>query len=71
VLRLVDHLVGAADDRQWDSDAKRPRGFEVDGQLNLGCLLDRQVARLLALKNTARIAAGEAIGVDDVRAIAG
>src|SRR5262249_44540675 len=32
----LDHLVGAGDERRWDFEAERPRGLEVDGQVELG-----------------------------------
>ena len=45
--RSFDHFVGAADKRQWDSDAK---GLG-DHQLTIGGVLHWQVGRLLALKD--------------------
>jgi len=48
----LDHLIGAAEQRQRHGDAKRLGGFEVDQQIDLGGLLDRQVGRLLAPENT-------------------
>src|SRR6476659_3947973 len=43
-----DHLVGAGKQRRWDFEAQRPRGLEVDDQLELSWLHDRQIAGLLA-----------------------
>jgi len=40
-LRLFDHLVGAAKYRNWDGDAERFSGFEIDKKLHFGGLLDR------------------------------
>jgi hypothetical protein len=36
-----DHLVGAAEQRDWECDAKRLRGLEVDYELELGREQDR------------------------------
>jgi hypothetical protein len=32
---LFDHLVGAAEQRDWESQAKRLGGLEIDNQLDL------------------------------------
>jgi hypothetical protein len=53
--RSFDHLVGAARQRQRDRNAERLGGLEVDEELDLGCLLDRQVGWFFALKNAAGI----------------
>ena len=45
---LFDHLVGASEQRRWHGEAERPRGLEIDRQLELGRLLDRQFALLEA-----------------------
>jgi len=45
---LFDHLVDARKQRRRHSDAERPRGFEVDQEVELGRLLDWHVGRLLA-----------------------
>ena len=49
------HIVGAARHGQRDGDPERLGGLEVDVQLDFRCLLDRQVAGLLALENPAGI----------------
>jgi hypothetical protein len=51
----LDHLVGAAEQREWNSEAERLGSLEIEDQLNLHCLLDRQVGRLLALENPAYV----------------
>src|SRR5262245_17364512 len=48
---LLDHLVGAGEQRWRHSDAERLRGLEIDCQLVLGRRLYRQVGWLLALEN--------------------
>jgi hypothetical protein len=47
----LDHLVGAGEQHWWHFEAKRPRGLEIDHQLELSWCLHRQVSRLLALEN--------------------
>src|SRR5215813_5274688 len=47
----LDHLVGAAGQRQRDGDAERPGGLEIDDQLDFRGLHDREVSRLLAFEN--------------------
>jgi hypothetical protein len=46
---LFDHLVGAGEHRGRGVEAERLRGFEIDDQLVLGGLLNRQVGGLGAL----------------------
>ena len=53
--RLFDDFVGASDECVWDVDAQCLGSLEVDGQLDLGYLLDRQVGGLLALEDAAGI----------------
>ena len=51
-------------------EAERLGGLEVDHELELGRLHDRQVGRLLALENPAGIDAGLTIGVGDAGSVA-
>src|ERR1700682_297599 len=46
-----DHLVGAAEQREWHCEAERLGGLEVYEQLNFRRLHDRQVGRLHASEN--------------------
>ena len=69
-LRLFDHLVGAAKYRNWDGDAERFSGFEIDIKLHFGGLHHRQVAGLLTLENPPGIDAGLAIALAEVGTIA-
>src|SRR5262249_22403986 len=45
----LDHLVGAGEQRRWHVEAERPRSVEVDHQLELRRLHNRQVHGLGAL----------------------
>ncbi len=45
---LFDYRVGAAEQRDWEGEAERLGGPQIDDQLNLRCLHYRQVRRLLA-----------------------
>ena len=38
---LIDHLVGPAEQREWNCEAKCLENVEIDDQLDLGGLLDR------------------------------
>jgi hypothetical protein len=53
----LDYLVGAGLQRERDSNTQRLGGFEVDGELEFGWLLDRQVGRHGTFENPARVAA--------------
>src|SRR5262249_25225869 len=66
----LDHLVGAAGQRQWDSDAKRLGGLEVDDQLDFHHLLNRQVSRFGTFENPPSIGANQPIGFSKVGSIA-
>src|SRR6266581_9297581 len=53
-LRLAhsfDHLVGAGEQHRRHFEAERFRSLEIDNQLELGWLLDRQIGRLGALQD--------------------
>jgi hypothetical protein len=50
----LDHLVGAAGERQRDSDAERLGGLQIQEEFDFGGLLNRQIGRLVALENSRR-----------------
>ena len=49
----LDHLVGAAEQRDWEGEAERFGGVHVDDQLDLHRLLDGEVGRLFTIENPA------------------
>src|SRR5215467_5083387 len=49
--RLLDHVVGADEDRLRDRQPERLGGLEIDHQLELGRLLDRQIGRFRPLQD--------------------
>src|SRR6266436_406269 len=58
---LFDHLVGAAEQREWHREPKRLGGLQVEDQFDLGELLHRQRGGILALENATDIDADLAI----------
>jgi hypothetical protein len=41
-----DHAIGAGEQCRWHAEAERLRSLEIDNQVKLGRLLDRNVSRL-------------------------
>src|SRR5215831_5251346 len=56
----LDHLVGAGEERFGDGQPERLGGSQVDHELELGRLLDRDVAWLRAAQNLIDILGGAA-----------
>src|SRR6516165_10228820 len=65
-----NHLVSSREQAWREGEAKCLGGVEVDHELELGRLHDRQVGGLLALENPAGVNAGLAICVAKVRSVA-
>src|SRR5205823_2493706 len=68
--RSFDHLVGAGEKGLRHRQAERLRGLNVDDQLELGRLLDRQIGRLGAFEDLAGVSAQLAPYADETSAIA-
>src|SRR5207248_3372852 len=66
----LDHLVGPAEQRDRKREAECLGSLEIDDHLDLAGLLDRQLARLLALEDAPGIGARQAIGVGGAAAVA-
>jgi hypothetical protein len=58
---LLDDLVGSQQNRLRDGQPDDLRGLEVDDQLELCRLLDRQISRLRALQDPVHLVSSAAI----------
>src|SRR5215218_10818744 len=65
-----DHLIGALLKMQWHIESERFGGPEVEHQLELRRLYDRQVARFGALENSASVDTRLAIRIRQAGAVA-
>ena len=70
LAQLLDHLVGAQQGCFRNSEAKRLGGLEVNGQLEQGWLLDRQLSRLLTTQNSGDVICRTTPERSKVRAVA-
>src|SRR5262245_54065165 len=64
-----DHLVGAQQERLGDRQAQRLGGRQINGEVELGRLLDRDVARLRTTQNFIDITSSAPEKVQKVRSI--
>ena len=49
---LLDHLIGLHEERGWNVDGQRPGSPQVDGEFELGWILDRHFTRWRATQKT-------------------
>src|SRR5262249_10611707 len=66
----LDYLIGASDERIRNVETERPRGLEIDAQLDFPTLLDWQFAGLFTFKNSSDVDACRVIAVGDTATIA-
>src|ERR1019366_8807174 len=55
---LVDQLIGSGEQRLWHGEAERFGGLQINNKLELGGLLDRNVARLCSAQDLINIVGG-------------
>src|SRR5262245_10807622 len=67
--RLLDQLIGAEEQWQWDANAERLGRFQIDGQFKLGRLQDREVPGHCAFENPINVCRAVAILVSHVRSV--
>src|SRR6266542_5953896 len=70
LARLFDHPFGTHQKRLRDRETKRFGGLEVDDELELRWLLDRQVSRLSSFKNAVHEVCRTSIQSENVHAVA-
>jgi hypothetical protein len=58
---LIDHLIGAPQNRNWKRQSQFPRGPEIHHQFNFRGLLDRQVGGIFTIQNSSDVNTREPI----------
>ncbi len=66
---LLDHLVGAREQRWRNFEAKRLGRFQVDHEFIFGRCLHCKVGRLLTLENAIGVTGSAPVLVDEIRPI--
>ena len=66
-LRLFDHLVGAGEQCRWDGKAERLGGGEIDDEIELDRLLDREISRLRAAHALVNVVEANLVNVNPGR----
>src|SRR5713101_337237 len=67
---LLDHLVGAAEQRERDGEAEGLGSPEIYDQLDFRGLLDRQISRLPTLENSPGVNADQTIVIRFIASVA-
>src|SRR5262249_871480 len=70
LAHLLDHFVGAREQRQRHREAECPGSLEINNHLHLGGLLYGKIRRLLAFKNPAGVEAHQTIRVCKTASVA-
>ena len=70
VAPLLDHLVGACEERGRHFEAERLGGLEIDYQFELAYLFNRQVGRLRSLENFTDVIAAHVKAIAEDRSVA-
>jgi hypothetical protein len=66
---LLNHLVGAGEQRDGRVEAQRLGSLEIDDQLEFGGLLDRQIARLFASEDAIDVGRCPPVWINRIRPI--
>jgi hypothetical protein len=67
--QLLDHIVGAAEQRQREGEAERLGGLEIDNEFDFCKQLDRQVGGLLPVENAPGIYAYNVLSFGKTRTV--
>src|SRR5262249_46083760 len=70
LAELLDHLVSAGEQRRRHGEADRPGSLQIDDELELGGLQDREVCWFFALEDAAGINTDLAIAIRIARSVA-
>src|SRR5262245_2027050 len=69
LMPSLDDLIRPGQERRWDRQTEGLGGLEVDDELELGRLLDGEVARLSTFEDLVDVASGAPKQIGDIRAV--